>query len=164
MSITRTLLLASSLLLASTGAYADRADDREAIHALMWQYARALDTQNAEAYAAVFTEDGEFLSGATGGTRGKQALMDMVLGVKKGREERAAAGEAVPPMYHMTSDTWIEFIDDTHARHHSYWQTVFGAAGPGTAPRVAAAGRGIDDLVKVNGKWLIKTRNVAPQD
>jgi hypothetical protein len=28
--------------------------------------------------------------------------------------------------------------------------------------RVAAAGNGVDDLVKVNGKWLIKTRNVSP--
>jgi len=28
--------------------------------------------------------------------------------------------------------------------------------------RVAAAGNAVDDLVKVNGKWLIKVRNVSP--
>lgn len=162
MSATRTLLLAC-FMLASSAAFADRDDDREAIHALLWQYTRALDTMNSEAYAAVFTADGQFLSGNTG-AKGKQALMDMVAGVKKGRDDRAAKGEAVPPMYHMTMDSWIEFVDDTHARHHSYWQTVFGAAGPDTAPRVAAAGRGIDDLVKVDGRWFIQTRNVAPQD
>jgi hypothetical protein len=39
---------------------------------------------------------------------------------------------------------------------------VFGAAGRGGQVRVAAAGHGVDDLVKVNGKWLIKIRNVAP--
>jgi hypothetical protein len=57
-------------------------------------------------------------------------------------------------MYHMATDSWIEFIDDTHARHYSYWMTVFGSAGQGTTPSVAAAGRGVDELVKVNGKWL----------
>jgi hypothetical protein len=159
----RSLLLACSLLLASSAAFADREEDREAIHALLWRYTRALDTFNAEAYAAVFTEDGKFLSGATGAT-GKQALMDMIAGVKKGRDDRAAKGETVPPMYHMTMDSWVEFVDDTHARHHSYWQTVFGAAGPGTSPTVAAAGRGVDELVKVGDVWLISTRNVAPQD
>jgi hypothetical protein len=39
---------------------------------------------------------------------------------------------------------------------------VFGAAGRGGQVRVAAAGNAVDDLVKVNGKWLIKVRNVAP--
>jgi len=29
--------------------------------------------------------------------------------------------------------------------------------------RVAAAGRGVDQLVRVNGQWLIKARDVAPQ-
>jgi hypothetical protein len=155
-------LLAS--LFGSSAAMADEAADREAIHALLWRYTRALDTLNAEAYAAVFTADGEFRSGSTGATKGKQALMDMVNGVKAGQDERRAKGEAVGAMYHMTMDSWVEFIDATHARHHSYWQTVFGATGPGTSPRVAAAGRGIDDLVKVGDQWLIQTRDVAPQD
>ena len=29
------------------------------------------------------------------------------------------------------------------------------------AARIAAAGNGVDDLVKVDGQWLIKYRNVA---
>lgn len=159
----RSLVLLGGLAFCVQPVLADQAEDREAIHALMWHYARALDTVNAEAYAAVFTDDGEFISGNTS-ARGKQALMDMVESVKAGREERAAAGEAVAPMYHMTADTFIEFVDDNRALHHSYWMTVFGAAGPGTAPNVAAAGRGVDEVVKVDGKWLIKSRNVSPQD
>jgi hypothetical protein len=31
----------------------------------MWQYARALDTENAEAHAAVYTPDGQFGANAT---------------------------------------------------------------------------------------------------
>ncbi len=41
--------------------------------------------------------------------------------------------------------------------------TVFGAAGQDTPTRVAAAGRGVDELVRVNGQWLIKNRDVAPK-
>jgi hypothetical protein len=48
------------------------------------------------------------------------------------------------------------------ARYDSYWMTVFAAVGD-TPVRVAAAGRGVDQLVRVNGHWLIKNRNVAPQ-
>ncbi len=36
------------------------AKDRGEIEKLMWDYARALDTGNAEAYAAVYTVDGAF--------------------------------------------------------------------------------------------------------
>jgi len=134
-----------------------RLEDRAAIEALMWRYARALDTFDADAYAAVYTEDGEFKAGGTA-TKGREALRQMILNLKQNRNESS------PPMYHMTTDSYIEFIDENTARHHSYWLTVFGAAGQGQAPRVAAAGRGVDELVRVNGQWLIKSRNVAPQD
>ncbi len=69
----------------------------------------------------------------------------------------------------MTTNHYIEFIDKDHARIHNYWLTAF--VPPPTAPgaarpeaRVPATGRGVDDLVRVNGKWLIKNRNVAPKD
>jgi hypothetical protein len=160
------LMTLSALTLAlclNTAAYADQASDREEIHALLWKYTRALDTLNADAYAAVFTEDGAFTSGNTAMTTGHEALKGMIDGVKKGQDERAAAGNPAGPMYHMTMDSWIEFVDADHARHHSYWQTVFGPAKQGDPVRVAAAGYGIDDLVRVNGKWLIKLRNVAAE-
>ena len=39
------------------------AQDRADIQQLMWNYVRALDSTNEEAYANVFTEDGQFGSG-----------------------------------------------------------------------------------------------------
>jgi hypothetical protein len=42
--------------------------------------------------------------------------------------------------------------------------TVFAASGPKTPARVAAAGREVDELVRLNGQWPIKTRDVAPKD
>jgi hypothetical protein len=140
----------------------DRTADREAIDRLMWQYARALDTFDPDAYVAVYTEDGQFRAGGTA-TRGRQALWQMIEDLREGREERAAAGNPAAPLYHMTTDAWTEFIDDTHARHHTYWLTVSGAAG-GNPVGVLAAGRGVDELVKIDGQWLIRSRDVAPED
>ena len=141
------------------------ASDRAQIQELMWNYVRALDSLNEDAYAAVFTEDGQFDSGAIGVSKGREALKKIVIDVKKGRIERAAKGEPKsPPMHHVITNPNVVFIDQDHARYHSYWMTVFGSAGPGTAPRVAAVGRSVDELVRVNGKWLIKSRNVSPKD
>lgn len=147
-------------LSASDGDVVQQMKDREAIEALMWKYARALDTFNAEAYASVYTPDGQFGAGATA-TKGTAALKKMIADLKTNRDERAKT-EPQPAMYHMEMNTYVEILGKDRARHHSYWQTVFAPSGRGAQPRVAAAGHGVDDLVKINGQWLIKTRNVSP--
>lgn len=139
--------------------------DRAEIQELMWNYVRALDSLNEEAYITVFTEDGEFITGRNTATKGHAALKKMVADLKQARAAREAKGEPkAAPMYHVIANSHLEFLDKDRARFHSYWMTVFGANGPETPPRVAAAGRGVDELVRVNGRWLIKSRNVSPQD
>jgi uncharacterized protein (TIGR02246 family) len=137
------------------------ARDRAQIEALMWRYTRALDTANPEAYASAYTEDGQFSSGGNA-TKGRDALRKMVDGMRQGRVDAAAKGQPQAPMYHMTMNHVVEFTDRDHARVLAYWQTVFGAVGQTTPVRVAAAGRSIDELVRVKGQWLIRSRNVAP--
>lgn len=139
---------------------AQRQADREAIEARMWAYDRALDNYDPEAYAANFTADGAF-----GQTRGHEALSQMIRTLAEGQATRRAAGETIPKMHHFTMNAWLEFTSPVTARYHYYHQTVFGTGGAlnnPNAPRMAAAGQGVDDLVKVNGEWLIRFRNVAP--
>ncbi len=170
------VLLISSVAACGASALASDADlaretrDRNEMQGLMWRYVRALDSWDAEGYAAVFTPDGQFGSGERA-VKGRDALRKMVSDLKKGREERAAKGEAQAPMHHIITNPHVEFIDKDHARYYAYWMTVFGSParqgesqGQPTPPRVAAAGRSIDELVRVDGKWLIKTRDVAPRD
>jgi hypothetical protein len=141
------------------------AKDRADITQLMWNYCRALDSLDAEAYASVYTEDGQFGSGgAIATTKGRDALRKMVADLKKSQAERAAKGEKITPMHHIITNSYIEFINKDRARYHSYWMTVFEGVGREVAPRVAAAGRGLDEIVRVNGKWLIEKRDVAPKD
>jgi uncharacterized protein (TIGR02246 family) len=166
----RTAAIAAALLLATPGiaaaAEADvvrEAQDRAEIAELMWTYVRAIDSLDEDAYAAVFTPDGAFLAGPNP-TRGHEALRKMVADLEKSQADRRAKGESIPAMHHVMSNEHIAFIDRDRARIHYYWMTVFAGAPNTQPPRVAAAGRGVDELVRVDGKWLIQTRNVTPQD
>ena len=152
----------TSTLVGAQDNTAREARDRAEIEALMWSYTRALDTLNPEAYAAAYTPEGQFVAGQNA-TKGHAALKKMIVDTNE-RQSANAKGEARPGMYHMTLNPKLTFVDKDHARIDAYCLTVFGATGPAAPVRVAAAGRSVDQLVRVNGKWLIQNRDVAPQN
>ncbi len=144
----------------SGDAVIQQASARAEIERLMWNYVRAADSLNADAYAGVFTPDGSFNQVA-----GRDALRKMISDIATGQQERRASGQLSGDMHHIMSNQNIEFVSADHARVHYYWQTVFGGpAGQQPPPNVAAVGRGVDDVVRVDGKWLIQSRNVSPTD
>jgi uncharacterized protein (TIGR02246 family) len=159
--------VAVALVLAVMPAFAAdmaRAEDRAQIEKLMWQYVRALDTENADAYAAVYTPDGQFGSGANA-VKGREALKKMINDFRqRTADNEAKTGHKRPAMYHVLANSYLEFTDKDHARMEAYWMTVFAGDGEKTPPRVAAAGREVDELVRMNGQWLIKLRDVAPKE
>lgn len=132
-------------------------EDRVAIEQLMWDYVRAADTLDEDAYAAVFTPDGAFNQ-----VKGRDALKKMIADMDKSQTERRESGQLNGLMHHFMANQTIEFVNEDHARVHYYWQTVFAGRDLANPPRLAAAGRGVDDVVRVDGKWLIQSRNVAP--
>ena len=165
------LLMALTTFGLASVAAADDADvlrearDRAEIEALMWRYTRALDTGDGEAYAATYTEDGQFGTGPNA-TKGREALKALA----GGTGAAAAGGAPRPQLYHATANHYIEFIDADHARIHAYYITAAaasGAAGAGgeqTGPRVVAVGRSVDTLVRTSEGWRIQIRDVQPQD
>jgi uncharacterized protein (TIGR02246 family) len=157
-------LLLGSPVLSAESATEREAHDRAQIEKLMWQYVRALDTENVEAYAAVYTPDGQFGTGASA-VKGREALKKMVSDLRqRGVENEAKSGQKRPAMYHVIANSYLEFVDKDHARLEAYWMTVFAAGGQNVPARVAAAGREVDALVRLNGQWLIKLRDVAPKE
>ena len=136
---------------------ADPAEERAAIEQLMWDYVRAADTLDADAYAAVFTPVGAFNN-----VQGRDALHEMITSMASGQAERRESGQLAGNMHHIMSNQSIELLGPDRARVHYYWQTVFGGPGIEPTPRVAAVGNGVDDVVKLDGKWLIAKRNVQP--
>ena len=137
------------------------ARDRAEIEDLMWRYARALDTGNGDAYAAVYTPDGQFGTGANA-TKGTEALKRLAGGQPRTPAPGAATAPARPPMYHMHANHMITFTDKDHARFDAYYLTARAGGGQDQPLQVLAVGRSVDDLVRLNGRWLIQTRNVQP--
>jgi uncharacterized protein (TIGR02246 family) len=135
-----------------------RAQDRVEIEKLMWDYIQALDSGNAEAYAALFTPDGQFGRGESA-VKGREALKKMVLDARQQMEAENEDDQKRPHMYHIVTNPHIEFIDKDHARYYAYWMGVLETGG-----EILAAGREINELVRIDGRWLISIRDVAPQD
>ena len=155
--VTTALSLGASIALFGEDNTARETRDRHEIEALMWKYTRALDKGDGATYASTYTADGQFASGANP-TKGREALSKLVV-------RQPAAGEPPrAPLYHMELNHWIEFVDKDHARYHAYYLTVAGAMGRETPPRLVAAGQSFDEMERVSGKWLIKTRDVAAKD
>ena len=134
-----------------------RARDRVLIEQLMWNYIRALDSGNAEAYAALFTPDGQFGRGATA-IKGREAFKKMVSDARQKLDAENTSGKKAPRMYHVVTNPHIEFIDKDHARYYAYWMGALAAGG------TTSAGREVNELVRINGQWLISVRDVSPQD
>jgi len=134
-----------------------RAQDRVEIEQLMWKYIRALDSGNAEAYAALFAPDGQFGTGSTA-IKGREALKKMVSDARQKLDADNKSDKKAPRMYHVVTNPHIEFIDKDHARYYAYWMGALAAGG------TTSAGREVNDLVRINGQWLISVRDVDPQD
>src|SRR3954468_14682655 len=138
--------------------------DRTEIEDLMWRYARALDTNDAEAYASAYAPDGQFSAGGNP-TKGRDALKKMIADLRQRQTDAQAKGEPKgPPMYHMSANERIQFTDKDHARIEAYYITAIAAGGAAVPLRVVGVGRSVDDVARLNGQWVIVSRNVSPQD
>jgi uncharacterized protein (TIGR02246 family) len=133
-----------------------RAEDRAEIENLMWNYSRALYTQNPDAYAALYTPNGQFGTGARA-VKGRDALKKMIVDLKQ-----RLAGQQ--PVYVMDVNTSVEFPDRDHAHLEAYWLEVSPRTGPNVPARVMNAGREVEELERINGQWLLKLRDAAPKD
>ena len=157
------LMAVSTVSIAADNDVLREIQDREQINKLMWNYARALDTGNVEAFVALFTEDGQFGRGENA-VKGRKALLGMMGAFKKS----PTAGQGNTPkngsMYHMTANHYIEFKDKDHAVFNGYWIAFVSGTGQNTQPTIVGVGREVNELVRVNGEWRIQVRDIMPQD
>jgi uncharacterized protein (TIGR02246 family) len=132
--------------------------DKMEIEALIARYVTALDTLDADAYASVFAEDAVF--DVTGTVhRGRDAIRKIVTDLQESRARNEAAGTTSPALYHVMSNTSIEVLDETNARHQSYAQTL--RAGEDGRFIIGFMGRYEDVLVKRDGRWMIQSRKLV---
>jgi hypothetical protein len=132
--------------------------DRAEIEELVARYVHALDTRDAEAYASVFTEDAVYeVTGTV--YRGRDAIRKIVTDLTQARETSLANGVQPAALYHVMSNSSIEILSETEARHVSYAQTVRAAEGGQFI--VGFMGRYEDEIVKRDGRWQIANRKLV---
>jgi len=129
---------------------AQRASDYVAIQSLIVKYAHVYDSRDVEGYVSVFTEDAKFTFGTTT-LNGRADIRNFITGV---------ANSPLPTnkSHHVITNTLIEFVSDSEAHHRSYWEIISGP--PGGPFTVGNIGVYDDVIVKVDGQWLIKQRNI----
>ena len=148
--------VAAALLLAST-ASADYAEDRAQIENLQARYMFGLDFRDPEEYAATFTEDGVLDYGA-GKIRGREAIAEMVRGMRDGDQQQDNSGVRPAAGRHNISNIVIE-VDGDRATSTAYWFHM-GNDNPDRAAQLNSFGHYEDELVKVNGEWLFSLRKI----
>lgn len=133
-------------------------EDRIAVEDVMARYVWAVDSLDADAYVAVFSEDAVIDSNGSI-SKGHDQIRRIVTGLIQRRDDNKAKGLPTSNLYHVVSNVRISFPKPGEALHQSYWQTVRrDNDGKMTA---AAMGRSEDRLVKRNGKWLIQSRTLT---
>ncbi len=132
-----------------------RLDDRMAIEQLLMEYGRAVDNRDFAAFAALFTDDGEW-KGAQGAYRGPKQIQESM--EKIFTAPAAAADIPKGKNFHLLTNVIINLQGD-HATASSKF--VFYKMN-GAKPEAAVAGRYEDKLVRVGGAWKFKQRLALP--
>ena len=161
--------LAAAALLAGTGAAAQDvtlppayaptyAQDRAEIEDLMARYLFAIDYFDWDAYVGTFAEDGE-LEFASGISRGRDAIRTAVTNFSKGigRFYHTADGNPAK-LRHVILQSSIR-VEGDRAWARSLWLEMANH-GEGDQPKIGTYGLYEDEFARIDGKWLIKRRNV----
>lgn len=151
---------AISVAPAMAGGYVGTADDLTQIQQLLARYANALDGDDPEAYASVFTVNGVWHAGVGQQYRcivGHAAIADLGRGETK---RLSAPGQY--PHSHMTVLGYVTFDDKDHAHAHET-NILVGSQGFVEALKGGAGlfytGYYNDTFERVNGRWLISNRD-----
>ncbi|QXF82303.1 nuclear transport factor 2 family protein [Rhodococcus pyridinivorans] len=119
-------------------------EDLEAIRKLDAQYCRHLDDGNWDALMELFTDDGEF--DGLSHPQGKEEMRTFFAGLADG---------GLTSFWHFITNLEID-LDGVRATVRSFlWQPCVTDGTP-----AIAAGRYNDEVVKVDGRWLYKVKQV----
>lgn len=135
------------------------AQDRAEIENLQARYMFALDWQDGEAYAATFAEDGA-LDWARGIVKGRDAIRSEMATFRATMFGGGVPAVSGPPvrLRHFISNLVLK-IDGERASGRAYWFEVKND-GPERSVRIIGYGHYDDELVRVNGEWLFKSRRI----
>lgn len=125
-------------------------EDREEIRRLIISYGEYLDARNYAGYAGLFARNGVW-TGGFGSATGPVAIQAM-LEENLGKSEPGFVNKS---SFHLVTTEVIDVNGDSATARSRY---MFYTATPENRPNALLAGRYIDQFVRENGAWKIKTR------
>ena len=136
------------------------ADDRARILDLQARYMFAMDWQDAETYAGTFTQDGVLVSGF-GTYRGRDEIKGLIDNLAEKEAYQAEEGDSneIPPRTRHHIDNVVLNINGDTATGVAYW-TMLTTNNAERRPEVQAFGHYEDKLVKKDGEWYFKRREI----
>jgi hypothetical protein len=139
---------------------ASYADDRALIEDLQARYMFALDFKNVDTYVSTFTPDG-ILDIGTGEIKGHDAIRKIIGGMPN-RNEAQPAGDAAklrPATGRHNISNIVIKVEGDKASGRAYW-FHYGNNNPQRTANLDSYGHYVDEMVKVNGKWLFSKRRI----
>jgi hypothetical protein len=144
--------------LAGTAAADGYGDDRAEIENLQARYVLAMDFHNPDAYAATFAEDG-VLEWARGQIVGREAIRKWLASGVYNPTRGAKEVEGWPAAYRHFITNRVIKVDGDHATAVTYWFQGGNLQDRGKF-EFGLFGNYVDELVKVDGQWLFKKREI----
>jgi uncharacterized protein (TIGR02246 family) len=146
------------MIMSVSTAAASYAEDRAEIEDLMARYLFALDWNDFDAYADMFTEDAE-IEFSSGLTKGRDNIVAAVKAFK-GRIGTIYKDENGDPaiLRHVVAHKVIR-VEGDRAFATSFWYEMAND-GPGGQPQIGTFGHYEDELVRVDGRWLFSRRSI----
>ncbi|MBO9602054.1 MAG: nuclear transport factor 2 family protein [Novosphingobium sp.] len=134
------------------------AQDRAEIEDLMARYLFAMDWADYDAYAEMFTEDGE-LEYARGTAKGRAAIGESVRAFKAAIGQIYTDSRGRPAILrHILAQTVIRVEGDRAFAVALWWEMA--NDGPGDKPKAGTFGTYEDELVRQDGRWLFSKRRI----
>jgi uncharacterized protein (TIGR02246 family) len=134
------------------------AQDRAEIEDLMARYLFAMDWADYDAYAEMFTEDGE-LEYARGTAKGRDAIGESVRAFKQAIGGIYKDSKGNPALLrHIIAQTVIRIEGDRAFAVAFWWEMA--NDGPGDKPKAGTFGTYEDELVRQDGRWLFSRRRI----
>jgi hypothetical protein len=161
------LLLSACATRIAAESGAQRLSDREAIEDVLARVNLGFELSDPDLFANAFTEDAVYELNGTGPVFGYSKMIytgrAAIRTIISDRVEKARTTDpktlsydpATLRRYNRNSDSRIEVVDATHARHWSTWMVVMKT---NVNIHISAVGRYEDALEKRQGQWLLVKR------
>ena len=139
-----------------------RLADREAIEATLERYTRGLDRLDAQLYTSSFAPNGVLMIFETR-HQGHDALRKIIAEEARLRQSQRDSGQPPRSLFHLETNSTIEFTSPVHAQHRAYWLTASRAGDKPEGLTLLGVGSSSDELQKIDGQWLITRREIRAQ-